>query len=101
MTLISFHKPFLAFFVGFAACVLASNGPAYSTGPVSSGNFIRSATATLVVPNAPNPIVGNTVLWTGMGTDNGDLIQAINNNYPADTLYVTILILKRNNTDIA
>ena len=101
MTLISVPKPFLTFFVGFAACALASNGPAYSTGPVSSGNFIRSATATLVVPNAPNPIVGNTVLWTGMGTHNGDLIQAINNNYPADTLYVTILTSKWNNTDVA
>ena len=64
---------------------MAAMGPAYSTGPVSSGNFIREATATLVLPNSPNPIVGNTVLWTGMGTDAGDLIQAIANNYPADT----------------
>ena len=64
----------------------AAMGPAYSTGPVSSGNFIREASSTLVVPQAPNPIVGNTVLWTGMGTDSGDLIQAITNNYPADTL---------------
>lgn len=65
----------------------AAMGPAYSTGPVSSGNFIREATSTLIVPEAPNPIVGNTVLWVGMGTDAGDLIQAINNNYPPDTLY--------------
>lgn len=64
----------------------AANGPAFSTGPVGSGSWIREATATLIVPNAPNPIVGNTVLWVGMGTDKGDLIQGINNNYPKDTL---------------
>lgn len=73
--------------VALISSVQASNGPAYSTGPVSSGNFIRAATATLVVPNPPNPVVGNSVLWIGMGTSNGDLIQAINNNYPPDTLY--------------
>lgn len=64
----------------------AANGPAFSTGPVGAGSWIREATATLIVPNAPNPIVGNTVLWVGMGTDKGDLIQGINNNYPRDTL---------------
>jgi hypothetical protein len=67
----------------------AAMGPAFSTGPVGSGSWIREATSTLVVPNPPNTIVGNTVLWTGMGTDLGDLIQAINNNYPADDLCVT------------
>lgn len=83
----------MAFSVASVCCVLAlahygyaAMGPAYSTGPVSSGNFIREAISTLVVPQAPNPIIGNTVLWTGMGTDAGDLIQAITNNYPADTL---------------
>lgn len=67
--------------------VLAANGPAFSTGPVNqpAGNFIREAVSTLVVPEAPKPIVGNTVLWVGMGTSNGDLIQGINNNYPPDT----------------
>ncbi|KAL9115863.1 MAG: hypothetical protein Q9227_000231 [Pyrenula ochraceoflavens] len=64
----------------------ASNGPAFSTGPVGNNSWIREATATLIVPPAPNPVVGNTVLWVGMGTDLGDLIQGINNNYPADTL---------------
>ena len=64
----------------------AAFGPAFSTGPVGSGSWIREATSTLIVPNAPNPIVGNSVLWTGMGTDRGDLIQAINNNYPPDSL---------------
>jgi hypothetical protein len=64
----------------------AANGPAFSTGPVNqpAGNFIREAISTLVVPEAPGPIVGNTVLWVGMGTSNGDLIQGINNNYPKD-----------------
>lgn len=64
----------------------ASNGPAFSTGPVGNNSWIREATATLLVPNPPNPVIGNTVLWVGMGTDKGDLIQGINNNYPADTL---------------
>ena len=79
---------FLSFILPLLQLAVASNGPAYSTGPVSAGNFIREAYATLIVPNPPNPVVGNTVLWVGMGTSNGDLIQAINNNYPADTLYV-------------
>lgn len=68
--------------------VRASNGPALSTGPVNSGNFIIAATSTLHVPDAPDPVVGNTVLWVGMGTSSGDLIQGINNNYPPDNLLV-------------
>ncbi|KAF2234308.1 hypothetical protein EV356DRAFT_567206 [Viridothelium virens] len=76
----------VCYFLALVHYGYAAMGPAYSTGPVSSGNFIREATSTLVVPQAPNPIIGNTVLWTGMGTSAGDLIQAITNNYPADTL---------------
>jgi hypothetical protein len=73
-------------FLGSFGSVLAANGPAFSTGPANQpeSNFIREAISTLVVPEAPKPIVGNTVLWVGMGTSNGDLIQGINNNYPAD-----------------
>lgn len=72
--------------LALVGATLASNGPAISTGPVNDGNFIREAISTLIVPRAPDPINGNTVLWTGMGTSNGDLIQGINNNYPPDTL---------------
>jgi hypothetical protein len=78
------------YFIGLLTSIggaLAANGPAFSTGPAnhSDNNFIREAVSTLVVPEAPKPIVGNTVLWVGMGTSNGDLIQGINNNYPPDT----------------
>ena len=78
----------LLFLLSLVRNAFASNGPAISTGPVDDGNFIREAVSTLIVPEAPSPIVGNTVLWVGMGTSNGDLIQGINNNYPPDTLYV-------------
>jgi hypothetical protein len=60
----------------------AAMGPAFSTGPVGSGSWIREAVSTLVVPQPPAEVVGDTVLWTGMGTDLGDLIQGINNNFP-------------------
>jgi hypothetical protein len=78
----------LVAFLIWSLGAFAANGPAFSTGPVNQppGNFIREATSTLVIPEAPRPIVGNTVLWVGMGTSNGDLIQGINNNYPKDTL---------------
>ena len=65
---------------------LASNGPAISTGPVNAGNFIREATSTLIVPRGPSPMVGDISPWVGMGTSNGDLIQAITENFPPDTL---------------
>lgn len=83
----------------------ASNGPNWGSGPVTSSmnqynsngtmiadpnaaneNFIVYGEATLTLPNAPNPIVGNTVLWLGMGTYDlpyGHLIQGIANNYPS------------------
>jgi hypothetical protein len=82
------NRPGLVALLIWSCRVFAANGPAFSTGPVNqpAGNFIREAVSTLVVPEAPRPIVGNTVLWVGMGTSNGDLIQGINNNYPRDTL---------------
>lgn len=76
--------PTLSFLLLLARSGHAAMGPAFSTGPVGNGSWIREASSTLVVPEAPNPIVGDSVLWTGMGTDLGDLIQAINNNFPAD-----------------
>ena len=56
-------------------------GPAFSTGPVASNSFIREATSTLILPNAPTNNKGDLSLWVGMGTSNGDLIQSIADNW--------------------
>jgi hypothetical protein len=56
-------------------------GPAFSTGPVGSGSWIREATSTLVLPNTPQGSTGVASLWVGMGTDKGDLIQSIADNW--------------------
>lgn len=52
-------------------------GPAFSTGPVGSGSWIRESTSTLVLPKNPSNNKGDASLWVGMGTSNGDLIQSI------------------------
>ena len=59
-----------------------SFGNYFSTGGVSSGNFIRQANTTLILPNAPNPVKNILSLWPGMGMSNGDLIQALAISYP-------------------
>jgi uncharacterized protein YaaQ len=64
-----------------------SFGNYFSTGPISSGNFIRQANITLVLPVAPDPLENNISLWTGMGMSYGDLIQALAVSYPG-TKYV-------------
>lgn len=61
--------------------VHAAMGPAFSTGPVASNSFIREATSTLILPNAPSGSSGDASLWVGMGTSNGDLIQSIADNW--------------------
>lgn len=53
---------------------LAAFGPAFSTGPVANGNFIREATSTLIVPQGNGPNSGFLSLWVGVGTSAGDLI---------------------------
>ncbi|KAI1842662.1 hypothetical protein JX266_011124 [Neoarthrinium moseri] len=50
-------------------------GPYFSLGPTKS--WIREANTTLVLPTVPNPAVDRLALWPGMGTSDGDLIQAI------------------------
>ncbi|KAI1077277.1 hypothetical protein F5B20DRAFT_552998 [Whalleya microplaca] len=65
------------------ALVDAAMGPAFSTGPVASNSFIREATSTLVLPKGPSGSSGDTSLWVGMGTSNGDLIQSIAENWDA------------------
>ncbi|KAE8406973.1 hypothetical protein BDV37DRAFT_280246 [Aspergillus pseudonomiae] len=50
-------------------------GPAFYLGPTKS--WIREATTTLVLPEAPSPQEDRLALWPGMGTSGGDLIQAL------------------------
>lgn len=60
------------------ATYLASTFAGYfSTGPVASNSWIREANTTLVLPKTNDPQVGNLALWPGMGTSNGNLIQAL------------------------
>ncbi|KAF5562157.1 hypothetical protein FNAPI_3327 [Fusarium napiforme] len=63
---------------------IAAMGPAFSTGPVGSGSWIREATSTLVLPDVPQGSTGVASLWVGMGTDKGDLIQSIADNWQSD-----------------
>ena len=56
-------------------------GHAFSSGPTADGNWIRTANSTLVVPSPPLPQKGLLSLWVGMGTSNGDLIQALVESY--------------------
>ncbi|KAH9993012.1 hypothetical protein F4779DRAFT_233903 [Xylariaceae sp. FL0662B] len=67
------------------ASVDAAMGPAFSTGPVASNSFIREATSTLVLPKSPSGSSGDTSLWVGMGTSNGDLIQSIADNWDSSS----------------
>ncbi|KAK9792896.1 hypothetical protein SCARD494_06764 [Seiridium cardinale] len=46
-------------------------GPAFSTGAVADGSFIREATSTLVLPDTPSNAYGDTSLWAKIGTSNG------------------------------
>lgn len=65
--------------------VEAAMGPAFSTGPVSDNSWIREATSTLILPQAPSDNSGDASLWVGMGTSNGDLIQSIADNWQSDS----------------
>ena len=75
-------SPTLAAAAALTTSVDAAMGPAFSTGPVGSGSWIREATSTLVLPEIPSGgSSGITSLWVGMGTSNGDLIQSIADNW--------------------
>ncbi|KAH7128104.1 hypothetical protein B0J11DRAFT_566788 [Dendryphion nanum] len=67
-----------------AATAHAAMGPAFSTGPVGAGSWIREASSTLILPKTPTGSSGDTSLWVGMGTDNGDLIQSIADNWQSN-----------------
>ncbi|KAI1070720.1 hypothetical protein LB507_006703 [Fusarium sp. FIESC RH6] len=66
------------------ASVNAAMGPSFSTGPVGSGSWIREATSTLILPDIPQGSTGVASLWVGMGTDKGDLIQSIADNWDSN-----------------
>ena len=74
-------KSSLAFAAVLPSLALADYGyqfsNAFSTGPVASNSFIRESTTTLVLPALNSPQNGDLALWAGMGTSNGDLIQAL------------------------
>jgi hypothetical protein len=74
--------------------VNAAMGPAFSTGPVGAGSWIREANSTLVLPKAPTGSSGDASLWVGMGTSNGDLIQSIADNFDSNdwNIYAYTLI---------
>ncbi|KAK7756009.1 hypothetical protein SLS62_001952 [Diatrype stigma] len=80
----------------------AAMGPAFSTGPVGSGSWIREATSTLVLPDAPSGSSGDTSLWVGMGTSNGDLIQSIAENWQSDewSIYAYTLVKTGDNSQM-
>ncbi|GAP87050.1 hypothetical protein SAMD00023353_2500930 [Rosellinia necatrix] len=67
-----------------AVMVDAAFGPAFSTGPVATGSFIRESTSTLTLPAVPGDNAGVLSLWVGMGTSGGDLIQSIADNWQSD-----------------
>ncbi|KAF3771302.1 hypothetical protein M406DRAFT_245797 [Cryphonectria parasitica EP155] len=77
-----------------AVAVKAADGPFFSTGPTSSGTYITSATATLILPDAPSGNEGDLSLWVGMGTSDGDLIQSIADCYVYTTWSVFAYTLK-------
>ncbi|KAI9705703.1 MAG: hypothetical protein M1820_005113 [Bogoriella megaspora] len=83
-----------AFTVVAFTSVKAAFGPAFSTGPVASNSFIREATSTLILPKAPSGSSGDTALWVGMGTSNGDLIQSIADNYAQSNWNIFAYTLK-------
>ncbi|KAF2088792.1 hypothetical protein K490DRAFT_64006 [Saccharata proteae CBS 121410] len=76
-----FSKPTLLSLLPLLSPASAAFGPSFSTGAVSTGNFIREAVSTLILPALPTNNNGDLSLWVGMGTSNGDLIQSIVDSY--------------------
>ena len=71
----------LSFLLPLVSAGPSGFGHAFSSGPTADGNWIRTANSTLVVPSPPLPQKGLLSLWVGMGTSNGDLIQALVESY--------------------
>ncbi|KAI1346351.1 hypothetical protein F5Y01DRAFT_321941 [Xylaria sp. FL0043] len=57
---------------------------------VSGGATIIEASATLVLPSAPNPITGDVALWSAIQLDS-DFIQGVTENAPSGSGYCTNL----------
>lgn len=76
----------LSVLAGAMGIAQAAFGPYFSTGPTASGVYIKQATATLILPDAPSGNTGDLSLWVGMGTSDGDLIQSIADCYVSDSL---------------
>ena len=92
----SSHQNILALALASTApLVEAAMGPAFSTGPVGSGSWIREATSTLTLPKAPTSKNGVASLWVGMGTSNGDLVQSIADNWQSTTWDIYAYTLKK------
>jgi hypothetical protein len=75
-----YSKRTLAAVIGAASMTLAQAqeiyfGPYYSLGATNS--YIVEAETTLYPGKTPDPQKARLALWPGMGTDAGDLIQAI------------------------
>lgn len=50
----------------------------------ANGNtWIQEASATLVVGNVPNPITGDTALWSAIMMDQSDFLQGVTQNSPS------------------
>lgn len=75
------RSAFLTLLIPLASAGPSGFGHAFSSGPTANGNWIRTANSTLVVPSPPLPQKGLLSLWVGMGTSNGDLIQALVESY--------------------
>lgn len=76
----------LSVLAGAVGIAQAAFGPYFSTGPTASGVYIKQATATLILPDAPSGNSGDLSLWVGMGTSDGDLIQSIADCYVSHSI---------------
>ncbi|KAJ5654666.1 hypothetical protein N7490_001669 [Penicillium lividum] len=93
------HQKIIFLAITAVGSVNAAFGPAFSTGPTSSGSYIAEAISTLVVPRAPSTNNGDLALWVGMGTSAGDLIQSIVDNYQSDSWDVFAYTLKKTSSN--
>ncbi|KAF2767210.1 hypothetical protein EJ03DRAFT_337805 [Teratosphaeria nubilosa] len=67
---------FLAITALLGPVATANFGPNFCSGKLDKENFVLEAESILVLPDVPSDNTGFASLWLGMGTSNGDLIQA-------------------------
>ncbi|KAI0425592.1 hypothetical protein F5Y09DRAFT_321439 [Xylaria sp. FL1042] len=80
----------VAFGVFFTLAHQASANVDHVSLYASSGATIIEASATLVLPSAPNPIAGDVALWSAIQLDS-DFIQGVSENAPSGSGYCTNL----------